>query len=83
MDVSRGTWSDAGMSNGLTHEVTRLIHKKEYLFRVRAVNSIGESEPLEADRSIIAKNQFGNCFKLIFFNIKIDYLIGFLKIDVY
>ena len=65
MDVSRGTWSDAGMSNGLTHEVTRLIHKKEYLFRVRAVNIIGESEPLEADSSIIAKNQFGKCLNLI------------------
>ncbi|PSN48991.1 hypothetical protein C0J52_03867 [Blattella germanica] len=58
MDVSRGTWSDAGMATGLTHEVTRLIHKKEYLFRVKAVNSIGESDPLETAKSIIAKNEF-------------------------
>lgn len=59
MDMSRGTWADAGMSTSLNHEVTRLIHKKEYLFRVKAVNAIGESEPLETEKSIIAKNQFG------------------------
>ncbi|KAL5273793.1 unc-22.2 family protein [Megaselia abdita] len=58
MDLSRGTWSDAGMATNMAHEVTRLTHMKEYLFRVRAVNAIGESEPLEADKSIIAKNQF-------------------------
>lgn len=59
MDVSRGTWSDAGMSTMHSHEITRLIHKKEYYFRVKAVNAVGESEPLETPRSIIAKNEFG------------------------
>uniref|UniRef100_A0A1A9V0P1 Twitchin n=1 Tax=Glossina austeni TaxID=7395 RepID=A0A1A9V0P1_GLOAU len=58
MDLSRGTWSDAGMSTHPVHDVTRLIHQKEYLFRVKAVNAIGESEPLEAEKSIIAKNEF-------------------------
>lgn len=58
MDLSRGTWSDAGMSFNLAHDVTRLVHKKEYLFRVKTVNAIGESEPLEASKSIIAKNEF-------------------------
>lgn len=57
MDLSRGTWSLAGTSNLLSFEVTRLTHMKEYLFRVKAVNEIGESEPLEAPRSIIAKNE--------------------------
>lgn len=58
MDVSRGTWSDAGMATITQHEITRLIHKKEYFFRVKAVNAVGESEPLETPRSIIAKNEF-------------------------
>ncbi|KAI5639981.1 immunoglobulin i-set domain-containing protein [Phthorimaea operculella] len=58
MDLTRGTWSDAGMSTYLSHQVTRLIHMKEYLFRVSAVNAIGQSEPLELDRAIIAKNEF-------------------------
>lgn len=30
-----------------------------YKFRVRAVNRQGESEPLEADKAILAKNPFG------------------------
>lgn len=59
MDLSRGTWSDAGMSMVLSHEVSRLTHRKEYLFRVKAVNNIGESDPLETTKSIIAKNEFG------------------------
>lgn len=58
MDVSRGTWSDAGMAMTLNHEVFRLTHRKEYYFRVKAVNNVGESDPLETTRSIIAKNEF-------------------------
>ncbi|XP_018789320.1 PREDICTED: twitchin isoform X17 [Bactrocera latifrons] len=58
MDLSRGTWSDAGMSTHPVHEVTRLTHRKEYIFRVKAVNAIGESDPLEIPQSIIAKNEF-------------------------
>lgn len=60
MDVSRGTWTDAGMSMTLNHDVFRLTHRKEYYFRVKAVNNVGESEPLETTKSIIAKNEFGN-----------------------
>ena len=59
MDVSRGTWTDAGMSMITKHDVARLVHRKEYYFRVKAVNSVGESEPLETENSIIAKNEFG------------------------
>ncbi|XP_023314705.1 twitchin isoform X11 [Trichogramma pretiosum] len=58
MDVSRGTWTDAGMSMVTKHDVARLVHKKEYYFRVKAVNSVGESEALETTKSIIAKNEF-------------------------
>lgn len=74
MDMSRGTWADAGMSTSLTHEVTRLVYKKEYYFRVKAVNAVGESEPLETPKSIIAKNEFGMLYILLSFlnnNIKI------------
>lgn len=62
MDVSRGTWSDAGMAHITSHDITRLIHRKEYYFRVKAVNAVGESEPLETPRSIIAKNEYGKVF---------------------
>ena len=66
MDMSRGTWSDAGMATGCVHEVLRLVHKKEYMFRVRAVNIVGESDPLDTTKPIVAKNEFGkskqSCF---------------------
>ncbi|CAD7001755.1 unnamed protein product, partial [Ceratitis capitata] len=58
MDLSRGTWSDAGMSTHPVHDVTRLTHRKEYIFRIKAVNAIGESDPLELPNSIIARNEF-------------------------
>lgn len=40
-------------------EVTGLTPGKEYLFRVAAVNAEGESKPLEAEQTIVAKNPFG------------------------
>ncbi|KAI5726324.1 hypothetical protein M8J76_000791 [Diaphorina citri] len=58
MDISRGTWSDAGMTVSLFYDVPRLIHRKEYLFRVKAVNSIGESDTLETTKTTVARNEF-------------------------
>ena len=59
MDVSRGTWSSAAERSSTTIEVTGLVHLKEYFFRVKAVNIIGESDPLATDKSIVAKNAVG------------------------
>ncbi|XP_049301024.1 twitchin isoform X5 [Anopheles funestus] len=58
MDMSRGTWTNAGMSTSLVNEISRLIHNKRYSFRVKAVNEIGESEPLDCSHPIIAKNDY-------------------------
>jgi len=44
-------------------EVTGLTPGKEYLFRVAAVNAEGESKPLEAEQTIVAKNPFGTSIK--------------------
>lgn len=64
MDVSRGTWTEACEVSGLTAEVLNLVHMKEYHFRVKAVNIIGESDPLPTDKSIIAKNAVGKLVTL-------------------
>lgn len=40
-------------------EIENLVPGHEYKFRVSAVNNEGQSEPLEAEHSIIAKNPFG------------------------
>lgn len=38
-----------------------LTPKKKYKFRVKAVNKEGESEPLENDEPITARNPYGQC----------------------
>lgn len=61
MDVETGRWVPAGRSKEPNLAVENLTPGKEYKFRVAAVNAEGESEPLEAAQSIIAKNPFGKC----------------------
>ena len=62
MDLSRGTWTEVGEFSGLMADVAGLTHMKEYHFRVKAVNAIGESDPLMTDKSIIAKNAIGKLY---------------------
>lgn len=40
-------------------DVTGLEPNHKYNFRVKAVNEEGESEPLETDAAITAKNPYG------------------------
>uniref|UniRef100_A0A0P4W7D9 Fibronectin type-III domain-containing protein n=1 Tax=Scylla olivacea TaxID=85551 RepID=A0A0P4W7D9_SCYOL len=47
-----------GESKTPEFDVTGLQEGKKYKFRVKAVNPEGESEPLEADKAIIAKNPY-------------------------
>ncbi|KRY50894.1 Twitchin [Trichinella britovi] len=58
MDTSRGTWQEVGEFPDCEAKVNRLIPGKEYKFRVKAVNSLGESKPLTTEASIIAKDPF-------------------------
>jgi len=57
MDLSRGSWVEAEITTELKVTIRSLIHKKEYLMRVMAVNAIGQSEPLPLDKSFIARNE--------------------------
>ena len=57
-DPEVGRWMPAGRSREPTLQVENLEPGHEYKFRVCAVNSEGESEPLEGLDSIIAKNPF-------------------------
>lgn len=40
-------------------DVPGLSEGKEYMFRVKAVNDEGESEPLETDHATVAKDPYG------------------------
>ena len=60
MDLSGegGTWVPCGRSHELSCHVEGLECMHEYLFRVKAVNSEGDSEPLEGTDPVLAKNPF-------------------------
>lgn len=59
MDMDTGRWMPAGRSKEPHFKVENLTPGQEYKFRVSAVNPEGESEPLEADHTIVAKDPFG------------------------
>ncbi len=60
-DTSTGHWVPAGKTAGADTnlKVDGLTKGIEYKFRVCAVNSEGESEPLESLKPILAKDPFG------------------------
>lgn len=55
---AKGGWTEVLSSDTTTVNVTDLTQKKEYKFRVRAVNKKGKSEPLVADKTTLAKDPF-------------------------
>lgn len=59
LDPLTGQWIPCGRSTEPEANITGLQEGKPYKFRVKAVNKEGESEPLETERTIIAKNPYG------------------------
>lgn len=59
-EVGTGKWIPAGFVDPekTEQEITGLEPNKKYNFRVKAANEEGESEPLETDASILAKNPY-------------------------
>lgn len=64
MDTETGRWVPVLTTKEPGAEITGLIPGKDYKFRVKAVNPEGESEPLETEKAIAAKNPFGMCFTI-------------------
>lgn len=58
MDTETGRWIPIGRCKDTKMEVANLNPGQEYKFRVSAVNAEGDSEPLEAEEAIVAKNPF-------------------------
>jgi hypothetical protein len=59
LDPLSGQWVPCGRSTEPEANITGLLEGKPYKFRVKAVNKEGESEELETEKSIVAKNPFG------------------------
>lgn len=68
MDVDTGRWIPAGEvgPDETSFNFTGLTPKKKYKFRVKAVNKEGESEPLEVEEAILARNPYG-MITIVFF----------------
>lgn len=60
MDLDSGRWIPAGEVGPESTDFTfkGLTPKKKYKFRVRAKNKEGESEPLEIDEPVVARNPY-------------------------
>lgn len=58
LDPETGRWIPIGRVKEPKMIVKNLQPGQEYKFKITAVNDEGESEPLETDRSIIAKDPF-------------------------
>lgn len=50
-DVNRRTWAPAGESITLRATVDNLIEGQGYIFQVKAVNEVGQSEPVETEQA--------------------------------
>lgn len=58
MDTKDGMWVPCGRSKDTTFVAEGLTKDKHYKFRVKAVNAEGESDPLETDTTVQAKNPY-------------------------
>ena len=62
MDTASGRWVPCGKTDGpnaTSFDVSGLDEGKKYEFRVKAVNEEGESEGLESEKPVVAKNPYG------------------------
>lgn len=63
LDPKKGEWQKVSSFCRVPYyEVTGLNEGSEYKFRVSAENDYGQSQPLESEKSIIAKNPFSMLF---------------------
>lgn len=64
-DTQKGRWEPVKDNiKGSEFTVPKLTEGRDYHFRVAAVNDNGESEFLETDSPVTAKNPFGNSLKV-------------------
>lgn len=87
-DTQKGRWEPVKDNiKGSEFTVPKLTEGRDYHFRVAALNDNGESEFLETDSPVTAKNPFGNslkyfpfikflCFAMQGFNFKQMLLLG-------
>ena len=62
-DLKSGEWKPCSkFVRGTTYEVLNLDEGHEYLFRVKAENEFGQSEPIETETSVLATHPYSKLF---------------------
>lgn len=79
MDTETGKWIPVGRTKDANMDVENLVPGQEYKFRVSAVNAEGESEPLETEYGVVAKNPFGKLITQFYF----PYQVGIYSLRYY
>lgn len=61
LDPNTGLWVPCGKTHGAepSIDLSNLTPGTEYEFRVKAINAEGESDPLNADEKVLAKDPYG------------------------
>ena len=67
LDVEKGKWEKVALVQGNQCKVGKLQEGHEYKFRIIAEGPNGDSEPLELENSIVAKNPFGELYSNLMF----------------
>lgn len=57
-DATRRTWQPAGESTSLECTVTDLNERQAYVFQVKAVNEVGQSEPVATTRPVQPQSKY-------------------------
>lgn len=57
-EANARSWVEVGTSESTELDVTDLVHKKEYRFRVKTVTKKGQSEALNSEKTIVAKDPY-------------------------
>ena len=60
-DLEKGKWEKVAEVQGNKCKVPKLQEGHQYKFRVIAENKNGDSEPLETESPVTAKNPYGEC----------------------
>lgn len=58
MDASTGKWVTVGKATGTNFHVDGLKKGQSYMFRVKAVNKEGASDPLQTEKATLARNPY-------------------------
>lgn len=80
--MNKDNWEEVGVTDFCHLKVPNLTEGQEYHFRVKAVNDIGNSEPLETDKPIKADRPPGGHFLVYDLVIKQKHFVWYHRVTL-